>query len=142
MYQKVIVVGRVGKDPELKSFPDGTPVASFNLASSRKWKNADGSPAEETTWFRVQATRRTAEVASQYLHKGDAVMVEGHLSPDKATGHPRIWTGSDGTPKANYDLTCDRLVLLGSGSSPASPNTPAGKGDAVEIPGDLADVPF
>ncbi|MBN1873415.1 MAG: single-stranded DNA-binding protein [Anaerolineae bacterium] len=111
-YQKVIIVGNLGRDPEMRYMPDGTPVTSFNVATNRKWTNADGSPGEETTWFRCSAFRRSAEIAAQYLTRGNQVMVEGRLNPDKATGGPRIWTRQDGTAGASYELTVDRLVLL------------------------------
>lgn len=111
-YQKVIVVGNLGRDPEMRYTQDGAPVTSFSVAVNRTWSNQDGSKGEETTWFRVSAWRRAAEVAAQYLHKGDQVMVEGYLTVDRATGGPRVYQRQDGTYGASYELTCDRLVLL------------------------------
>ncbi len=113
-YQKVIIVGNLGRDPEMRYTPDGTPVTSFSVATNRRWTNQDGSQGEETVWFRVSAWRKQAEVAANYLTKGRQVMVEGRMTADKATGGPRIWTGQDGTPRASYEMIADRIVFLGT----------------------------
>ncbi|MCU0519426.1 MAG: single-stranded DNA-binding protein [Anaerolineae bacterium] len=128
-YQKVIIVGNLGRDPEMRYMPDGTPVTSFSVATNRKWTNTDGSQGEETVWFRVSVWRRQAETVAQYLTKGRQVMIEGRLTADKATGGPRIWTAQDGTPRASYELTADRVVFL-SGRGDATP----GGGEGVDGP--------
>ena len=79
MYQKTVVVGTSGKDPEMRYTPSGVPVTSFNVATSRKWTNANGEQQEKTTWFRVTCWRKTAELAAQYLQKGRLVLVEGDI---------------------------------------------------------------
>ncbi len=117
-YQKVIIVGNLGRDPELRYTPDGTPVASFSVATNRRWTNSDGSPGEETCWFRVSVWRRQAEVTAQYLSKGRQVMIEGRLTPDKETGGPRTWTGQDGVTRASYDMTADRIIFLSGRGEP------------------------
>ncbi len=138
-YQKLIIVGNLGKDPEMRYMPDGTPVTTLNVATNRKWNNADGSKGEETTWFRATAWRKTAEIAAQYLSKGQQVMIEGRLTPDRTTGGPKIWTRQDGTAGASYEVTVDRLVLLSSrGDVGAAPG-------AAEAPEDYeveSDIPF
>ncbi len=116
MYHKVTIVGHLGKDPEMRYTPDGTPVTTFSVASSRKWSNSDGSQGEETVWFRVTVWRRQAETAAQYLQKGRLVLVEGRLTPDKATGGPRVWTGQDGTPRASFEITAENIRFLGGKS--------------------------
>lgn len=140
-YQKVIIVGNLGRDPEMRYTPDGTPVTSFSVATNRSWTNRDGSPGEETVWFRVSAWRRTAEVAAQYLSKGQQVMIEGRLKPDGSTGGPRIWTGQDGVARASYELTADRVIFMGGRGG-----TGAGGGgiDNMEGPDYVAedDIPF
>ncbi len=142
-YQKLIIVGNLGRDPEMRYTPDGTPVTSFSMATNRRWTNSDGSQNEETIWFRVSAWRRQAEIAAQYLSKGRQVMVEGRLQADKATGGPRIWTRQDGTAGASFEVTCDRLILLsnrGDAGSGPGPSEDDGGGGADYIPED--DIPF
>lgn len=113
-YQKLIIVGNLGRDPEMRYMPDGTPVTNINVATSRRWNSADGTKNEETAWFRVTLWRRDAENAAQYLKKGSKVLVEGRLNPDKATGGPKIWTRQDGTAGASYEVTADRITYLSS----------------------------
>jgi single-strand DNA-binding protein len=113
MYQKLIIMGNLGGDPEMRYTPDGTPVTNFSVATNRRWNNPDGSQGEETIWFRVTAWRKLAETCNQYLSKGRQVFVEGRLTPDKATGGPRIWTGNDGKPRASYEMTADTVKFLG-----------------------------
>jgi len=127
MYQKVMIVGNLGSDPEMRYMPDGTAVTSFSVATSRKWTNKDGSPGEETVWFRVSAWRKLGEICNQYLAKGRQVMVEGRLTADKETGGPRVWTGNDGAPRASYELNAQEVKFLGS----ASGDTPAGGGETA-----------
>ena len=115
-YQKLIIVGNLGRDPEMRYTSNGTPVTSFSVATNRRWNNPDGSQGEETVWFRVSAWQRQAETCAQYLHKGSQVMVEGRLTPDPATGGPRIWTGRDGTPGASFEVRAFRVVFLQGGS--------------------------
>ena len=79
MYQKTVVIGHLGKDPEMRYTPSGVPVTSFNIATTRKWANANGEQQEKTTWFRVTCWRKTAEIAAQYLQKGRLVLVEGDI---------------------------------------------------------------
>ena len=135
-YQKLIIVGNLGRDPEMRYMPDGTPVTTLSIATSRKWNNPDGSKGEETTWFRVTAWRKTAEIAAQYLTKGQQVMIEGRLTPDKATGGPKIWTRQDGTAGASFEVTADRLVLLSSrGEAGGAPGT-AEAPEEYEVEGD------
>lgn len=129
-YQKLIIVGNLGRDPEMRYMPDGTPVTTFNLATNRRWNNADGSKGEETIWFRVSCWRRQAETAAQYLTKGSQVMVEGRLTADKATGGPKIWTRQDGTPGASFEVTADRVVFMSGRSGGAEvPDGEAGTPD-------------
>jgi single-strand DNA-binding protein len=113
MYQKIIIVGNLGRDPEMRYTPDGTPVTNFSVATNRRWTNADGSQGEETVWFRITAWRRMAETCNQYLQKGRQVLVEGQLKPDPATGGPRIWTGNDGIARAQYEVTALAVKFLG-----------------------------
>ncbi len=140
MYHKLIIVGNLGRDPEMRYTPDGTPVTTMNVATSRKWNNPDGSQGEETIWFRVTVWRRQAENVAQYLKKGSKVLVEGRLQPDKATGGPRIWTRQDGTPGASFEVTADAVRFLssrgegGGAADDSSVNEPGGVYENDDIP--------
>jgi single-strand DNA-binding protein len=113
MYQKVIIIGNVGRDPEMRYMPDGTAVTNFSIAANRRWTNrATGEPQEETTWFRISVWGRQAETANEYITKGQRVMVEGRLRPDPQTGGPRVWTGQDGTVGASYEINASNFVFL------------------------------
>jgi single-strand DNA-binding protein len=139
MYHKILIVGNLGRDPEMRYTPDGTPVTNFSVATNRRWTNADGSPGEETVWFRVTAWKRMAEVCNQYLQKGRQVFIEGQMKPDSATGGPRVWTGNDGTARASYEVTALTVKFLGGrGEAPPEevpdiPEEPPG-GPEEEIP--------
>lgn len=93
MYQSTTVIGHLGRDPEMRYTPDGTPVTTFNIATTRKWTNAEGQPQEKTTWFRVTTWRKLAETCNQFLSKGRLVLVEGDIDvstwSDKTTNEPR-----------------------------------------------------
>lgn len=114
MYQKIIVVGNLGRDPEMRYMPDGTAVTNFSIATSRKWTGNDGEKREETVWFRVEVWRKQAETVNQYLGKGSKVLVEGRIKPDPATGSPRIWTRQDGTSGASFEIVADTVRFLSS----------------------------
>lgn len=115
MYQKIIIIGNLGSDPEMRYMPDGTAVTNFSVATNRRWTDrASGEPREETTWFRVSAWRRQAETANQYLSKGRRVLVEGRLRADPQTGGPRLWTGQDGSVRASYEVTAENIQFLGA----------------------------
>ena len=112
MYQKIIIVGNLGRDPVMRYMPDGTAVTNFSIASSRRWTGQDGQQRDETTWFRIEVWRRQAETANQYLTKGSKVLVEGRIKPDPNTGGPRLWTRQDGTIGANFEVVADTVRFL------------------------------
>ena len=107
MYQQTIVVGHLGRDPEMRYTPDGTPVTTFSIATTRKWTNAEGQPQEKTTWFRVTSWRKQAETCNQYLSKGRLVLVQGEIGvsawSDKTSGEAR----------ATLELTARVVRFLG-----------------------------
>lgn len=113
MYQKVIIVGRLGQDPEMRYTPEGRPVTHFSVATNRIWTDQEGEQQKETAWFRVSAWRRLAETCNQYLVKGQRVLVEGRLRPDPETGGPRVWVGNDGVARASYEITARTVKFLG-----------------------------
>jgi single-strand DNA-binding protein len=120
MYHKIIIAGYLGRDPEMRYTPDGTPVTNFSVAASRKWTRQDGTQVDETVWFRITAWRRLAETCNQYLQKGRPVLIEGRLQPDE-NGGPRIWTGNDGVARASFEVTAQTVKFLGGRAEGPSP---------------------
>ncbi len=114
MYQKIILIGNLGRDPEMRYMPDGTAVTNFSIATNRRWTDrTTGQPVDETTWFRISVWGRQAETANQYLSRGRRVLVEGTLIPDRATGGPRTYTRQDGTVGASFEVRADSIKFLG-----------------------------
>lgn len=113
MYQKIMIIGNLGRDPEMRYMPDGTAVTSFSVATSRRWNDrGSGQMKDETTWFRVSVWGRQAETANQYLSKGKKVLVEGRLRTDAQTGGPSLFTRQDGTVGANFEIIADTVRFL------------------------------
>ena len=127
MVNKVILVGNLGRDPEVRSLPSGQPVASFSVATSRRWKDRDGNRQEQTEWHNVVCFGKTAEIAGQYLTKGKQVFVEGRIQTrswdDKTTGEKKYRT----------EIICDNFQMLGGGrgqsADQGSSSAPAPEGD-------------
>lgn len=113
-FNKIIIVGNLGRDPELKYTPQGQQVCEFSLASSEKHKS-NGETKEETTWFKVSLWGKQAEVAAQYLAKGREVYVEGRL-------RTREWTDKEGRQRTSLEVFGTDLRLLGSRSNDAVAN--------------------
>ena len=143
MYQKIVIVGNLGGDPEMRYMPDGTAVTNFSVASNRRWTDgASGQPRDETTWFRVSVWRKQAETANQYLKRGSKVLVEGRLKPDPATGGPRTFTRQDGTIGASFEITADVIRFL-SGRDEEGYAPAGGDGYAAAAPAqEEDDIPF
>lgn len=128
---KVLLIGRVGGDPEMRFTPDGTAVTSFSMAANRNTRQPDGSFKEETEWFRVSAWRKLAETCNQFLTKGKLVYVEGTL-------RTRTYDGKDGQKRFSLDVTADKVLFLDKqGAAPLPP-------DATAVEGDIEpeDIPF
>jgi len=138
MFHTVIVAGHLGRDPEMRYLPNGTPVTNFSMASSRRWTGQDGQSREETVWFRVSAFGRQAEVCNQYLSKGRAVLVEGRLRPDES-GNPRTWTGQDGVVRASFELTAQTVRFLGRRDEEYAAGSDIPE---YEEPGEEEEIPF
>jgi len=114
MYHKILIVGNLGKDPEMRYTPSGQAVTSFSVAANRQYTALDGQQVKETIWFRISAWGRQAETCNQYLQRGSRVLVEGRLNADPATGAPRIWTRQDGSPGASFEVTAATVRFLSS----------------------------
>lgn len=110
-YQYTIIIGNVGRDPELRYTQSGIAVANFSVAVSRKWTDKNtNEPREKTTWFRVSAWRGLAETVNQYVHKGMQIMVTGEVSASAYIGK------ENGEPKASLELTALDIQFLGKKS--------------------------
>ena len=120
MYQRIILIGHLGGDPQMRFTPEGVPVTTFSVATNRKWTDASGNPQEKTVWFRVTTWRKLAEQCNQYLAKGKLVMVEGELESDPQSGGPRVWTDRDGHPRASYEVTARAVRFLGGAGQGAA----------------------
>jgi single-strand DNA-binding protein len=112
MYNTLIIVGNVGKDPEMRFIPSGTAVTSFSMATNSQYTNQAGEVVKETTWFRVTTWGKQAEVCNQYVKKGMTVLVEGKLTPDKKSGGPRVFQKQDGSYSATYEVNASTVRFL------------------------------
>jgi single-strand DNA-binding protein len=141
-FHTIILVGNLGRDPEMRYMPNGDPVTSISVASSRNYTNNQGQKVEETVWFRVSIFGKMAESCNQYLKKGSKVLVEGRLNADK-NGGPRIWTRQDGTPAASFEITAQTVRFLSSRGESTSSGGGGEYGEAgMGDPGDSGDIPF
>jgi single-strand DNA-binding protein len=104
MYQKIIIVGNLGRDPVMRYTPAGDPVTNFSVAVNSTHSGADGAKIKETTWFRCSTWGKQAENCNQYLHKGSRVLVEGKLQSDPKTGGPKVFTRDDSTSGAAFEI--------------------------------------
>jgi single-strand DNA-binding protein len=112
MFHTIIIVGNVGKDPEMRYTPSGQAVTSFSVATNRNYTTGSGEQVKETIWFRITTWGKTAEAMNQYVRKGSKVLIEGRMTPDKETGGPHIWTKTDGTPAASFEVTAETVRFL------------------------------
>jgi single-strand DNA-binding protein len=131
---KVMIIGNVGKDPELRYTPDGTATARFSVAVNRVWKSPDGERKEETEWFNVVVWRKLAETCSSYVHKGLSVYVEGRLQTRK-------WTDKEGLERRTTELIATdvrfldkRTAAAGEGEGPAASAGEESQDATDEIP--------
>lgn len=138
---KVLLIGNLGKDPELRYTPGGVPVASFSLATNESWKDQDGNLQERTEWHNIVAWRKLAEICGEYLKKGKKIYIEGRIQTrsydDKNTGAKRYVT----------EIVADNMIMLdggggargeaGSFKEAAAPTEPAEPGKSTDD-----DLPF
>ena len=103
---KVMIIGHLGKDPEMRYTPSGRPVTTFTVAVSRSWNSADGERHAETEWFNVVAWGNLAEICKQYLAKGQQVYVEGRLQT-------RRWDDKEGQKHTSVEIVANEMMMLG-----------------------------
>ncbi len=130
-YQYTIIIGNVGRDPELRYTQSGVAVCDFSVAVSRRWTDRNtNEPREETTWFRVSAWRKLAETASQYVYKGMQIMVTGRVSAS-------AYLGQDGQPRATLEITALDMQFLGRRGERMDIPDEEGGGGYPDAPEDL-----
>ena len=138
---KVILVGDLGRDPEIKVFPSGDQVCNVSIATTDKWKDKQtGDQREHTEWHRLQFTGRLAEIAGQYLKKGSQIYVEGSI-------RTRKWQDQSGQDKYSTEIRVDQMQMLGGkqdgGDTRAPARAPAPQRQASVVFDDISgDVPF
>ena len=138
MINKAILIGNLGADPEIRYTQNGTAVATFNVATTERWKNKEGGMEERTEWHRIVAWRQLAEICGNYLHKGSKVYIEGSIQT-------RQWEDRDGNKRYTTEIVAREMKMLdpkgaggmggGGGQYPEEPPAPD-----TPVMGD--DVPF
>ncbi len=133
MINKVILIGNLGADPEVRYTQADVPVATFSVATTEKWKDQDGNMQESTEWHRVVAWQRLAEICGEYLQKGSKVYIEGKLQTRK-------WTDNNGVDRYTTEVVAREMKMLdrkgGNGTYPPPPEEPQGPTSMGD------DVPF
>lgn len=138
MYQEIMLIGNLGREPEMRYLPNGNAITNFSIATSRKWKDANGQPKEETLWWRISTFGKLAELCNQYCVKGSRVLVKGEMTGDEKTGSPRVFQRKDGTSGASFEVRAN-LVRFLSGKSEQGTDESTNDG-VTEIP--ETDLPF
>ncbi len=103
---KVMIIGHLGRDPEMRYTPSGRPVTTFSVATSRSWSTVDGERHQETEWFNVVAWGNLAEICKQYLNKGQQVYIEGRLQTRK-------WEDKEGNKHSSVEIVASEMMMLG-----------------------------
>jgi single-strand DNA-binding protein len=137
MINKVILIGNLGADPEIRYTQSGTPVATFNMATTRRWKDRDGQQQEETEWHRIVAWSKLAEICGEYLNKGSRVYIEGRLQTRK-------WQDQNGNDRWTTEIVAQEMKMLsprgesgggGYGGYDPGPAASGGAGGGTGDPG-------
>jgi len=136
---KVILIGNLGKDPELRTTPQGTSLARFSVATTTVWKDSSGAKQEKTEWHDVVAWERLAQICGEYLHKGKQVYIEGSLQT-------RSWEDQNGQKRYKTEIKANNVVMLGArdasrGAAAPGPG-PREVSEVAEAPAYDDDVPF
>lgn len=131
MLNKVILIGRLGREPELRYMANGEAVCNFSVATSESWKDSNGQKQERSEWHHVTMYRKLAEIAGQYLTKGSQVYLEGKIQSRK-------YQGKDGIERTAYEIIANEMKILGGNAQ-----TPAQKQQPAQAQDDISDnVPF
>ena len=131
---KILVIGNVGTDPEMRYTPNGNPVTSFRLATNRRYTTSDGERHEETEWFTISSWNQLAERCNQYVTKGMRIYVEGRLKSD-------TWVGNDGQQRFRNEIVANNVIFLDRGAGAMEEGGQKGE-DAKDAEGDVEDLPW
>ena len=139
MYHKIILVGNLGRDPDMKFLGSGTAVTNFSMATSEKWTGQDGQQQERTIWWRVAVWGKSAEACNQFLKKGSKVLVEGRMNATPE-GNPRMWKDNSGNDRASFEVTAVAVKFLSSRGEGGGGGM--GSGMMENEPQDETEIPF
>lgn len=135
MINKVILIGRLGADPEMRFTPSGAEVANFRMATSETWTNKNGEKEERTEWHRIVAWRNLAKICGEYLSKGRLVYIEGRI-------RSRSWEDKEGNKKYITEIEATDMKMLGGPGPEARKAKEPGSEEAAPPPKDEEDIPF
>jgi single-strand DNA-binding protein len=146
MFDETILVGNLGKDPQMRFTPKGAQFTTFSIATNHRYTDAEGNPVETTSWWIVTAWGKLGETCNQYLKKGRKILVRGRMISDRQTGGPRLYKRKDGSPGASHELKAEYIRFLdkyeGNGVSEASDETAENGGGAPVPPAMEEEIPF
>jgi single-strand DNA-binding protein len=139
---KVILIGNLGSDPEIRHLPSGSVVANFNIATTETYTNKEGQKVKQTEWHKIELWEGLAKIAEQFLKKGSQVYIEGKIKTE-------TWQDSDGNTKSTVRIRGNSMTLLGSrgGDSPEFPKNAQSAdnnktGPSIDLTEDMDDLPF
>jgi single-strand DNA-binding protein len=124
---KIMIIGNLGRDPEMRYTPSGRPVTSFSVAVSRSWNTSDGERHTETEWFNVVAWGNLAEICKQYLSKGQRVYVEGRLQT-------RRWEDTEGRKHTSTEIVANEMIILDDRREASNTSTAVNEAEEDEFP--------
>jgi len=124
---KVMIIGNLGRDPEMRYTPSGKPVTTFSVATSRTWNTSDGEKREETEWFNVVAWSSLAEICKQYLTKGQQVYIEGRLQT-------RHWDDQEGNKHTSVEIVANEMIILSERRETGESSTESISNEEEEFP--------
>jgi single-strand DNA-binding protein len=131
-YNRVILLGNLTRDPQLKYLPNNTAVCEFGLAVNRRWRDADGNQRDEVCFVDVAAFARRGETINQYMSKGRQILIEGRLKFDS-------WTGQDGTKRSKLSVVAENFSFVGSREGPGGAGGPGGGREYQQAAGPAGD---
>jgi single-strand DNA-binding protein len=137
-YHIILIVGNLGRDPEMRYTPSGQAVTNLSVATDSSYTNSQGEKVKRSEWFKVATWGKTAEACNQYLRTGSKVLVEGHMVADEK-GNPRSFTRKDGSPGATFEVNASTVRFLSSRSDESGSNGNSNGGHGSNVPQPLGE---